>query len=75
MSIPTIGGQVTRGEVYTKLLHHIRECQELSAVMGHLHNTEHNSMDKTLAQGWLGMSELFGRTAVQVTKLAMNKLQ
>lgn len=75
MTIPTIGGVATTGETYTKLLHHIRECQELSAVMGHLHNTENNSMDHTLAKGWIGMSELFGRIAIQTTKLAMKKLK
>lgn len=72
--LPTIGGQVTRGEVYSKLLHHLRESQELCAVMGHLHQTESSEMDKVLAKGWLGMSELMGRTAHQVTQLAMNKL-
>ena len=73
--IPTIGGVATRGETFTKLLHHIRESQELAAVMAHLHQTEDNHMDKLLAKGWLGISELFARTATQVTKLAMGRLQ
>lgn len=75
MSIPTIGGVATRGETYSKLLWHIRESQELAAVMAHLHNTEHNEMDKLLAKGWLGISELFDRLAAQVTNLAMSKMQ
>ena len=73
--LPTIGGVVTRGEVYSKLLDHIREAQDLAAVMAHLHNTEDNEMDKLLAKGWLGVSEMFRMTAVQVTEMAMNKLQ
>ncbi len=74
MTIPTIGGVATRSESYTKLLHHLIECQELCAVMAHLHNTEDNNMDKLLAKGWLGMSELFKRMQHQVTELAMGKL-
>lgn len=73
--IPTIGGIATRGETFSKLLHHIREAQELAAVMAHLHNTEGNDMDKLLAKGWLGISELFARLAHQVTTLAMGKMQ
>ncbi len=74
MTIPTIGGLATRSESYTKLLHHLIECQELCAVMAHLHNTEGNNMDQLLAKGWLGMSELFKRMQGQVTELAMGKL-
>ena len=74
MTIPTKGGLATRSESYTKLLHHLIECQELCAVMSHLHNTEDNNMDKLLAKGWLGMSELFKRMQHQVTELAMGKL-
>jgi hypothetical protein len=75
MSIPTFGGIATRGETYTKLLYHIREAQELAAVMGHLHNTENSDVDKVLAKGWLGISQLFGRLATQTTNLAMRKMQ
>lgn len=74
MSIETIGGVATRGEAYAKLMHHIREAQEQAAVMAHLHNTEGNDMDKLLAQGWLGVSELFKMIAERVTKMAMKRL-
>ncbi len=74
MTIPTIGGVATRSETYTKLLHHLIECQEMCAVMAHLHNTEDNKMDQLLAKGWLGMSELFKRMQHQVTELATGKL-
>lgn len=73
--LPTIGGVVTRGEVYMKLLDHLRQSQDLCATMAHLHNTEGNDMDKLLAKGWLGITELFKRMEHQVTSLAMNKLQ
>ncbi len=72
---PTIGGVVTRGEAYTKLIYHMREAQELCAVMAHLHNTEGNHMDQLLAKGWLGMEELVKRLCHQLTALASKKLQ
>lgn len=71
----TIGGQVTRSEVYLKLLDHVREAQDCAALMAHLHNTESNDMDKLLAKGWLGVSEMFKLAAFQITELAKNKLQ
>ncbi len=73
--IPTFAGQATRSETYTKLLHHLIECQELCAVMGHLHRTEDGKKDELLAHGWLGMSELFKRMQSQVTDLAMGNLK
>lgn len=71
----TIGGVPSRSIVYAKLLEHIREAQECAALMAHLHNTEGNDMDKLLAKGWLGVSEMFKMTGHTVTTLAMNKLQ
>lgn len=71
----TIGGQVTRSEVYLKLLDHVREAQDCAALMSHLHNQEDSSVDKVLAKGWLGMSEMFKLAAFQITELAKNKLQ
>ena len=73
--LPTIGGVVTRGEVYAKLLYHVDEILDLTATMAHLHNTEGNDMDKLLARGWLGQHELFQRMRKQFTLLAQNKLQ
>ena len=71
----TVGGNVSRGEVFAKLLDHLREAQDCAALMSHLHNTEGNDMDKVLAKGWLGVQELLSRQCIQITKLAMNKLQ
>ena len=71
----TVGGVPSRSMVYAKLLENVRECQDLAALMSHLHQTEGNDMDKLLAKGWLGMSEMFKLTAHQVTLLAQNKLQ
>lgn len=71
--LPTIGGVVTRGEVYMKLLHHIDEIQDLTATMAHLHNTETTHMDKLSAQGWLAMHEMFKQVRRQITELAKSK--
>lgn len=67
--IQTIGGKPSRSVTYTKLLHHIREAQDQAAVMAHLHG-EDNDMDKLHRQGWLGIQELLGRMATQITHLA-----
>ena len=72
--IPTIGGIATRGETYSKLLHHLHEAQSLAAIMSHLHNTEDNPMDHLLAKGWLGVAELLRVMAHNVTRMAMRRL-
>ena len=71
----TINGQITRGETFAKLIDHLREAQDCAAMLAHLHNTEGNDMDKLLAKGWLGTSELLKLFAHQVISLASNKLQ
>lgn len=69
MSVPT------RGEEYTKLLEYLIKAQESCAMLAHLQNTEDSHKDKLLAKGWLGIEELLKRMQVQITKMAMGKLQ
>ncbi len=75
MTIETIGGIPTRGEAYSRLMHHLRECQEQAAILAHLHNTESNDMDKLLAKGWLGITEMMKMIQDKVTKMAMRRMQ
>jgi hypothetical protein len=75
MAIPTRGGIATHGETYTKLNYHIIECQELAAVMSHLHNTESSPKDLLLASAWLQVSEQFKQIQKSLTRLAMGRLQ
>lgn len=71
----TIGGQVTRGEGFAKLLHHLNEAADQAAVLSHLHKTEVSDMDQLMAKGWLGVHELLLRMRHQITELAKNKFQ
>jgi hypothetical protein len=57
-------------EAYTKLSHSLTMCQEASALLAHLHNTEGTEMDRLLAKGWLGTSEMFKLTQSNVARLA-----
>lgn len=69
MAIPT------RGETYMVLLEHLIKAQEACAMMAHLHNTEDNHMDKLLAKGWLGVSEMLKKTQHVITQMAQGRLQ
>ena len=71
----TIGGQVTRGETFAKLIHHINEAADQAATLSHLHNTETSQMDALSDKGWLGIHELLLRMRHQITELAKNKFQ
>ena len=73
--IPTFGGQVTRSETYSKFMYHLAECQELAAVMSHLHNTETSRHDLALASGWLTVSEMFKQMRGKIISLAQGSFQ
>ncbi len=72
---PTIGGVLTRGEVYIKIIHMMDELMDLLAMMAHLHQTENNGMDTLLAKGWLGMVEMFKMIRIKITELAKGSIQ
>jgi len=74
-TIPTFGGVVTRAETYTKLMWHLECCQELTAVISHLHNTEDNDADRLFAKAWLEASEQFKRLQHTFRQLAMRRMQ
>ena len=71
----TTAGVPTRGDAFSKLIHHLSEAADQAAVLSHLHNTETSEMDALVAKGWLGIHQLLIRTRTQITKLAMNKFQ
>lgn len=75
MKWETEAGRPTRGILYAQISEKLREIQELTAMMAHLHQTEDNHMDKLLAKGWLGMSEMFKLIQRKITDLAMGRLQ
>lgn len=65
----------SRGEVFAKLLHHLREAQDQSANMAHLHRTESGPHEQAAANGWLAVSELLKKIVYQVTELARRGFQ
>lgn len=68
MSVPS------RGEVFAKLISHLREAQSCIAIMAHLHQTEDSLKDKKLATGWLMMEEMFRTIIHKVTLLGQGRL-
>lgn len=68
----TAGGVPTFGESFAKMIHHIREAQEMAAVLAHLANAND---DRTIALGWLSVSEQLKRMIHNLTMLATRKLQ
>ena len=71
----TTAGQVTRSDTFAQLNESLIRCQELCAIMAHLHNTETSHKDELMSHGWLGMSELFKRMQHTVIEMAKGKLQ
>lgn len=71
----TIGGVVTRGEAFTKLIHHVDEARDQCLVIAHLHQTEDNPKDANLAQGWRALEELLHRARTNIVTLAQGSIQ
>lgn len=69
MSVPT------QGEQFAKLLEHLRQAQDDSAMLAHLTRAQGGRKDHAIADGWIAVSELLKRMQYQVTKLAQGKLQ
>jgi hypothetical protein len=70
-----VAGVVTHGETFNKLNETLIECEELCAVLAHLHATEDSPKDRLLATGWRGVSQLMYRIRAQVIKLAQGRMQ
>jgi hypothetical protein len=71
----TTAGIPTRGDAYSKLIHHLDEARNQACVLAHLHRTEDSNNDRIRAQGWLAIDELISRMRAQIVKLAQGKLQ
>lgn len=67
---PTTAGIVTRGDAFSKLMHHLTEAEDMAAVIGHLYNTEDDNMSKLMAKGWIGTSGLIRRMRYTITEMA-----
>lgn len=68
MSVPS------RGEVFSRMLHHAREFQSCASMMAHLHNTEGNDTDKAMARGWLMIEELLRKLIHKITLMGQGRL-
>ena len=71
----TTAGVPTRGDAYTKLMHHLKEAEDQAYVLSHLHNTEDAELDKLMAKGWLGVGQLLDSIHTRIVALAANKFQ
>lgn len=70
----TLGGHVTRGETYSKIIFLLDELRDQCLIMGHLHKTEDSNMDPLLAKGWYGIEEMLRMFRAQIVELAQGKL-
>lgn len=68
MSVPT------QSEEFSKLLHHLAECQSTAAMLAHLTRAQGSRKDSAVADGWISVSELLKRLQYQVTLIAQGKL-
>lgn len=65
----------TRGETFTKIIHHLDELSAQCANMSHLHNTEDSAKDLALARSWLMVVEMLRRFRASVIDLAQGRMQ
>lgn len=58
-----------RGEMFQRLIEHLRRAQEDAAILAHLHRDDHKT-GKAMAMGWLAVSEALKKMQHNVTQLA-----
>jgi hypothetical protein len=74
MHYETVGGQVTQGMNYLKMLDLLRELQEATALQGHLVRAQGSTAkDNALADGWICISENLKMMERFVTTMAQGK--
>lgn len=71
----TIGGQVTAGETFVKVIDLLDQLMDQLAMMAHVTRAQGSKKDAALADGWLALVEMFKRVRFQVTKLAEGRMQ
>jgi hypothetical protein len=57
----------TQGECFAQLIEHIQKVQETAATLGHLRMPND---DRLTGQGFIAVSEMFKKIAIEVTNLA-----
>lgn len=67
---PTIGGRVTKAEAFAKMMHHLREAQDMAAVVGHLYLSEGDKLSEAMGKSWIVISELIKRMTNQIIQMA-----
>ncbi|HEX9613639.1 MAG TPA: hypothetical protein VGA05_08495 [Candidatus Bathyarchaeia archaeon] len=72
MRYETIGGQVTKGETFQKMLYHLDELQECATVMSHLSGLNDEPLN---VKGWLAVAEMIKLNRVTITKFAQKGFQ
>lgn len=71
----TVGGQVTQGINFAKMLDLLRELQEVMAVQGHLVKMQGSGdRDNALAAGWLVCAENIRMIERFVIQMAQGKI-
>lgn len=66
----------TQGEVFARLIHHLREAQSCVSTLAHLAGLQSNrGKDQALANGWLLIERQIAQMVKVVTALATRKLQ
>ena len=71
----TTAGYVTKADTYAKLLHLLKEAEDMCYVISHLLRTEDSKKDELLATGWRAIGTLLDQVHRQVLKLGQGKLQ
>ena len=70
-------GVPTQGECFARLVEHVRKAQEEAAMLAHLYNADGRTggKDRTMALGWLAVSEQLKKFVHTVTEFAKGRLQ
>lgn len=64
----------TKGEVFAKLLDHLREAQSCASTMAHLYRADSGGIAFQMAKGWLLIEDLINKMCHRITIMGQGKL-
>lgn len=70
----TTGGIPTQGDCFRKLIHHLQEAQNQTAMLSNLHQANDSPHQQQMARGWLVITDMLKQMEVRVTDFAARKI-
>ena len=64
----------SRGEVFSKMLEHLREAQSCASTLAHLYRADSGGIAFQMSKGWLLIEDMLNKMCQRITLMGQGKL-